>query len=132
MRPKSTTTDLPSSYDVKIQLHNKFVKHIRGLKDKISVSKSLSLKGGRVLTGHVDSSRESICYRGWMVSQYDEDGISWHDSALDQVKDAKWKLRAEVIGFKALSGAHSGENLGRYAVELLDCMGIMDKKQSKV
>lgn len=49
-----------------------------------------------------------------------------------EVKDAKWTLRAEVIGFKALSGAHTGENLGRYAVGLLDRVGIMDKKQSKV
>jgi hypothetical protein len=49
-----------------------------------------------------------------------------------QVLDKKWKLRAEVIGFKALSGAHSGENLGRYAVGLLDRVGIMDQKQSKV
>jgi len=49
-----------------------------------------------------------------------------------EVKEGKWKLRAEVIGFKALSGAHSGENLGRYAVGLLDHVGIMDKKQSKV
>jgi hypothetical protein len=49
-----------------------------------------------------------------------------------EVKAKKWKLRAEVIGFKALSGAHSRENLGRYAVGLLDRVGIMDKKQSKV
>ncbi|KAF8963734.1 hypothetical protein BDZ97DRAFT_1642765, partial [Flammula alnicola] len=37
-----------------------------------------------------------------------------------EVKGENWKMRAEVIGFKALSGAHSGENLGRYAVGLLD------------
>ena len=49
-----------------------------------------------------------------------------------EVKEDKWKLRAEVIGFKAISGAHTGENLGRYAVGLLDRVGIMDKKQSKV
>ena len=48
-----------------------------------------------------------------------------------EVKEKKWKLRAEVIGFKALSGAHSGENLGRYAVGLLDRVGIMGKNQSK-
>ena len=48
-----------------------------------------------------------------------------------EVKEQKWKMRAEVVGFKALSGAHSGENLGRYAVGLLDCVGIMDKKRSK-
>ena len=48
-----------------------------------------------------------------------------------EVKDQKWKMRAEVVGFKALSGAHSGENLGRYAVGLLNHVGIMDKKRSK-
>lgn len=48
-----------------------------------------------------------------------------------EVKDGKWKMRAAVIGFKALSGAHSGENLGRYAVGLLDRVGIMSKNGSK-
>ena len=49
-----------------------------------------------------------------------------------EVKEKVWNMRAEVIGFKALSGAHSGENLGRYAVGLLDRVGIMSQKQSKV
>jgi hypothetical protein len=48
------------------------------------------------------------------------------------VKDGKWTMRAAVIGFKALSGAHSGENLGRYSVGLLDQVGIMSKTGSKV
>lgn len=48
-----------------------------------------------------------------------------------EVKGDTWMLKAEVIGFKALSGAHSGENLGRYAVGLLDRVGIMDKHKSK-
>jgi len=48
-----------------------------------------------------------------------------------QVKEGKWKMRAGVIGFKALSGAHSGDNLGRYTVGLLEHVGIMDKKKSK-
>jgi hypothetical protein len=49
-----------------------------------------------------------------------------------EVKGKEWKMRSEVIGFKALSGAHTGENLGRYAVGLLDRVGIMDEKGSKV
>lgn len=49
-----------------------------------------------------------------------------------EVKEGKWKMRAAVIGFKALSGAHSGENLGRYLVGLLDRVGIMNKNGSKV
>jgi hypothetical protein len=48
-----------------------------------------------------------------------------------EVKDGRWKLKADVIGFKSLSGAHGGENLGRYAVGILDRVGIMDKKGSK-
>jgi len=48
-----------------------------------------------------------------------------------EVKDGKWKMRAAVIGFKAISGAHNGENLGRYSVGLLERVGIMDKKGSK-
>jgi len=49
-----------------------------------------------------------------------------------EVKEKIWNMRAEVIGFKALSGAHSGENLGRYAVGLLDHVGIMSQNESKV
>ena len=48
-----------------------------------------------------------------------------------EVKDTKWKMRAEVIRFKLLSGTHNGENLGRYAVGLLDRVGIMSEKGSK-
>ena len=49
-----------------------------------------------------------------------------------KVKGTEWKLRSEVIGFKAISGAHTRENLGRYAVRLLDRVGIMDENRSKV
>ena len=40
MRPKSTTSDLPSSYDVKVYLHNKFVQRIAQLAEDIKVSNS--------------------------------------------------------------------------------------------
>ena len=48
-----------------------------------------------------------------------------------EVKEKIWNMRAEVIKFKVLSGTHSGENLGRYAVGLLDRVGIMSQNQSK-
>ena len=38
MRPKSTTADLPTTYDVKVNLHNRFVEHIKTLKEEIIVS----------------------------------------------------------------------------------------------
>jgi len=41
-------------------------------------------------------------------------------------------MKAVVIGFKALSGGHSGENLGRYFIGLLDHIGIMSKTRTKV
>jgi len=48
-----------------------------------------------------------------------------------EVKVKEWKMRAEVIRFKALSGNHGGKNLGRYMIGLLNCVGIMDKKKTK-
>jgi len=38
MRPKSTSSDLPTSYDAKVHVHNEFVKHINQLKLDITVS----------------------------------------------------------------------------------------------
>jgi len=37
MRPKATSNDLPTTYDVKVYLHNQFVKHIQKLKGEITV-----------------------------------------------------------------------------------------------
>ena len=35
------TNDLPSSYDTKIHLHNEFTKHMKLLKEEITISNSL-------------------------------------------------------------------------------------------
>ncbi len=48
-----------------------------------------------------------------------------------EVKEGKWKLRASMVGFKVLSGAHDGENLGQY-LGVLDRVGILSQKESKV
>ena len=48
-----------------------------------------------------------------------------------EVKEEIWTMRAEVIGFKVLSGTHSRENLGRYMVGLFDHVGIMSEKELK-
>jgi hypothetical protein len=44
-------------------------------------------------------------------------------------KEGKWKMKAVVIGFKALSGGHNRENLGRYSVGLLDRVGNYGQKK---
>ncbi|KAF8224123.1 hypothetical protein L208DRAFT_1125075, partial [Tricholoma matsutake] len=41
------------------------------------------------------------------------------------VKDAKWKMRSEVVGFKAVSGDHGGDNLGCYFMGLCDRLGMV-------
>jgi len=40
MRPKSTSADLLSAYDVKVHLHNQFVKHMKALREDIMVRNS--------------------------------------------------------------------------------------------
>ena len=65
-------------------------------------------------------SWKSINNSRWMVSQHDKGRVLWNDHAWIEVKEGKWKMRVAVIRFKALSGGHSGENLGRYSVGLLD------------
>ena len=51
---------------------------------------------------------------------------------IDVTNRSKWVLQSEIVGFWALSGAHSGDNLGCYFVGLCDQVGIMGQEQSKV
>jgi len=48
------------------------------------------------------------------------------------VKDAKWKMWSEVVGFKGVLGDHGGDNLGQYFMGLCDHMGIHNQNESKV
>ncbi|KAH9021044.1 hypothetical protein EDB85DRAFT_1872066 [Lactarius pseudohatsudake] len=38
MRPQSTKEDLPSAYDIKVYLRNRFVNHMKEVADEIKVS----------------------------------------------------------------------------------------------
>ena len=44
----------------------------------------------------------------------------------------QWLLEACILTLHALSGDHSGNNLGCYVSGLCDHMGLMGKDQSKV
>ena len=74
----------------------------------------------------------SITQDGWSAdtTKMAFQGVTAH--WIEVNAEGKWKMKAAVIGFKVLSGAHDGENLGRYTMGLLDRAGIMDKKKSKV
>lgn len=73
----------------------------------------------------------SITQDGWSADTT-KAGFQGMTAHWIEVKEGKWKMKAAVIGFNALSGGHRGENLGGYSVGLLDRVGIMDKKNSKV
>ena len=49
-----------------------------------------------------------------------------------EVRDKIWTLRSAVIGLRAISGTHAGNNMGRYMIGICDRVGIMSKTQSKV
>ena len=133
MRPKSTTSDIPSTHDVKTHLHNQFVKHMKSLKEQIKVRISLFCMLDK--TDHfleqAAPGKVSITQDGWSADTT-KAGFQGMTAHWIEVKEGKWKMRAAVIGFKALSGGHSGENLERYSVGLLDRVGIMDKNGTKV
>src|SRR5271155_3529317 len=127
MRPRSTISDLPSTHDVKVHLHNEFVKHIKSLKAAITISKLQWQIDLNVLDLH---GKVSITQDGWSAYTTKQ-GFQGMTAHCIDVTEGKWKMKAAVIGFKAVSGAHTGENLGRYSVGLLDRVGIMDEKSSK-
>ena len=43
-----------------------------------------------------------------------------------------WSLVSEVIAFRAISGSHTGANLGRYFVSLCERAGIIVDHTTKV
>lgn len=43
-----------------------------------------------------------------------------------------WELCSEVIAFKGIAGAHTGENLGRYFLTLCKRVGIINSSGTKV
>jgi hypothetical protein len=49
-----------------------------------------------------------------------------------EIKNGTWEMRSEVIGFRSVSGDHSGENLGRYFVGVCDRIGITSKVFFKI
>jgi hypothetical protein len=59
-------------------------------------------------------------------------GVTAHWIEVKMEPQETWEMRSEVIGFRSVSGDHSGNNLGRYFVGVCDRIGIMDAERSKV
>jgi hypothetical protein len=47
-------------------------------------------------------------------------------------KSKKWTLKSQVIAFQGISGAHTGDNIGRYFVGLAERVGVVAPTASKV
>ncbi|GLB39419.1 hypothetical protein LshimejAT787_0605810 [Lyophyllum shimeji] len=115
MRPKTTNTDLPSTHEVLVNLHNKFTVHMAEVRESI-------LKApGKV------SVTDDLWSEDYTKSSFKGMSAHWIE-----VVNGKWRMRTEVIAFQAVSGDHSGLNLGRYFVGCCDRVGIMGKNGSKL
>jgi len=98
--------DLLTTHDVMMHIHNEFVGWLKKLDNT-----------GRSWQGTAD---------GWTADNTKASFLGVTAHWID-VKEGKWSLRSEVIGFKGVSGEHSGgANLGR---GLCDRVGICNKER---
>jgi hypothetical protein len=74
----------------------------------------------------------SITADGWSADTTRQGYLGLTGHWIDVMDSGKWVLRSEVVGFRALSGDHSGDNLGRYCIWLCDRLGITGREHSKV
>jgi hypothetical protein len=134
MRPKTTKADVPTTHDVMSHLHNEFVGWLRELKANIEVLvESITLKT-RLLTLHTFQAAPGLISTtadGWSVDTTKASFLGVTAHWID-VTNGKWKLRAEVVGFRGISGEHSGANLGRYFLGVCERVGIVNAQRSKV
>ena len=52
-------------------------------------------------------------------------GLTAHWIQVDIKSPKTWNLKSRVIAFRGISGAHSGDNIGRYFVGLCERVGII-------
>ena len=111
-----TKEELPSRAIVWMNIKNKFVRFIKGIRSNIAAAP------GNISINHDlwTEDHSSTAYFG-LTAQWIE------------VKDlCPWTLRAKVIGFYKIVGDHGGHNLGRQLLKVTDCTGITSKKQDVI
>ena len=132
MRPKATNTDLLTTHNVMVYIHNWFVHWLKELKNDIIVSIRTDISQKSTHQWHQAAlGKISTTANGWSANNTKASflGITAH---WIEVKNGKWKMCAEVVGFQAISGDHGGENLGWYLMGLCDWIGICNKNGLKV
>jgi hypothetical protein len=133
MRPKTTLADLPTTHDIMSHLHNEFVGWLEEMKADIEVSEPIASKT-RLLTLHAFQAAPGLISAtadGWSVDTTKASFLGVTAHWID-VTNGKWTLRAEVVGFRGISGEHSGANLGRDFLRVCERVGIINAQRSKV
>jgi hypothetical protein len=133
MRPKTTKADVPTTCDIMSHLHNKFVGWLQELKADIEVLEIITWKV-RLLIVHIFQAAPGLISAtadGWSVDTTKASFLGVTAHWVD-VTNGKWTLRAEVVGFRGISGEHSGANLGRYFLGVCERVGIVNAQRSKV
>lgn len=117
-------------------IHNAFVDLLQDLKDNIQVGSSTMLYVTRssliIDYQSPTSGKISTTMDLWSADQTKASffGLTAHWIQVDQSK--KWNIKSHVIAFQAISGAHTGDNIGRYFMGLCDRVGVISWAQSKV
>jgi hypothetical protein len=133
MRPKTTNADVPTTHDVMRHLHNEFVGWLHELKADIEVLETIASKI-RLLTRHTFQAAPGLISTtadGWSVDTTKASFLGVTAHWVD-VTNGKWTMRAEVVGFRGISGEHSGANLGRYFLGVCERVGIVNAQRTKV
>jgi hypothetical protein len=68
---------------------------------------------------------------GWSVDTMKASFLGITGHWID-VQGSDWTLRSAVLAFHAISGQHTGDNLGRYFYSFCERVGIFTPKNHKV
>jgi len=113
MWPKTQLSDLLSTHDVATYIHNKFIEQLNDLNTDILVGGVFIFKQTKWLTKNTQAAPGKILTTadGWTANNTKESFLGMMAHCIE-VRESKWKLQSEVVGFWGISGAHSGWNWG--------------------
>ena len=115
MHPKTTREELPTCNQVRVAIMNYYVDYLANLRTMIEAAPGLI----------------SVNWDLWTKDHTSEPFFGMMCQWIE-VRDGRWVLRVEVVAFHRVYGDHSGNNLGRYAVKLMDCAGITSRTRNLV
>ena len=115
MRPQTKAKELPKRDAVKTKIKNCFIDFLEDIRAAISLA-----------PGEI-----SALWDLW-TAPYTKDPYLGLMIQWIEVKGAVWVMRAEVVAFHKIFGAHTGINLARYFLLLTDRIGVTSKNHSKV